>query len=81
MVSLVYQEYEWNYNITVVNLGFWGIPFGVLKKPLVFKQRKLKFLLSHSFQDGGLFTWLFLQSPGIMRTMLRDEIYLDSPQR
>lgn len=74
MVSLSYQEYEWNYSITVVNLGFGGITFGVLKKPSVFKQRKLKFLLSHSFQDGGLFTWLFLQSPGIMRTMLRDEI-------
>lgn len=48
MVSLFYHEYEWNCNITVVNLGFWGITFGVLKKPSVFKQRKLKFLLSHS---------------------------------
>ena len=48
---------------------------------VVFKERKLKILLSLSFQDGGLLMQIFLQSSGIMSAMLRDETYLDSPQR
>lgn len=40
MVPLFYQEYEWNYGITVMNLGFLGITFRVIKclvEPRFFK--------------------------------------------
>ena len=78
MVSLLYQEYEWNYSITVIKLGFLGITFGFLRKPSLFNWRKLKILLSRSFEDGCLLTRIFQQSPGIRRTMLKDAVYLDS---
>lgn len=61
MVSLLYQEYEWHYGITVINLGFLGITFGVIK----------------GFVEPRFSRWLsfdtnFLQNNGIKRTMLKD---------
>lgn len=68
MVSLHCQEYQWNYSIIVMKLGFLGMTF--------------KFLLGGSGQDGFSFDMNISTKPWNHEDyLLSDSAYLDSAQR
>lgn len=68
MVSLHCQEYQWNYSIIVMKLGFLGMTF--------------KFLLGGSGRDGFSFDMNISTKPWNHEDyLLSDSTYLDSAQR